>query len=87
MPSIFDASTTKSGDEPISPNFPPYLYAMENSSNQTPVEYPSHTSQIDFLQSATSEQPFLQELAKRGIRIEQGEGDISTNPFQSFLNF
>lgn len=29
-----------------------------------------------FLQGTTSEQNFFQELAKRGIRIEQGEGDI-----------
>lgn len=29
-----------------------------------------------FLQDTTSEQNFFQELAKRGIRIEQGEGDI-----------
>jgi hypothetical protein len=29
-----------------------------------------------FLQGATSEQKFFQELGKRGIRIEQGEGDI-----------
>ena len=28
-----------------------------------------------FLQGTTSEQNFFQELAKRGIRIEQGEGD------------
>ena len=29
-----------------------------------------------FLQGTTSERNFFQELAKRGIRIEQGEGDI-----------
>ncbi|QRR03185.1 hypothetical protein [Dyadobacter sandarakinus] len=29
-----------------------------------------------FLQGTTSEQNFFQELARRGIRIEQGQGDI-----------